>query len=178
MIRKLKNKELNRLSADDFKLAEKFPLLLALDNVRSMLNVGSMFRTADSFKLEGLILGGISGQPPHREIHKSALGAEETVAWWHYPNLAQGLKEWKEEGYCILGLEQTTGSMDIRQYTLSRPSILVLGNEVEGVSDEVLALCEAVLEIPQWGSKHSLNVGVSAGIAAWQLLTGNKELGV
>lgn len=143
-----------------------------MDNVRSMSNVGSLFRTSDAFRVEKLCLCGITGQPPHKEIRKTALGAEESVNWEYHASVLECIQSYKELGYLILALEQTSQSMDIRDYRhQDQPFVLVLGNEVEGVSDEVLAACDAVLEIPQYGTKHSFNVAVTGGIALWELLS-------
>lgn len=170
MTRKLKNIELNRLSPEEFREAEKMPLVLVLDNIRSMSNVGSIFRTADAFRLEKLILCGITGCPPHKEIRKTALGADETVSWEHATDIVDALQKLRSEGYSLAALEQTSASSDIRDFELKAPLALVLGNEVEGVDDRALQLCEHILEIPQIGSKHSLNVAVSTGIAVWEIL--------
>ena len=172
MPRKLKNIELNRLSKEAFKTAEKNKVVLMLDNVRSMSNVGSLFRSADAFRLEKICLCGITACPPHKEIRKTALGAEEAVDWEFHTRSADCAKIYKDQGYLIVALEQTQSSIDIRDFNQKgRHLLLVLGNEVEGVSEEVLALCDAVLEIPQFGTKHSFNVAVTGGIALWELLS-------
>lgn len=172
MPRKLKNIELNRLSTEAFKNAQKSQVVLALNDIRSMSNVGSLFRTADAFRVEKICLCGITGKPPHKEIRKTALGAEESVEWQGYDDIQECLDHYKEQGYAIVALEQTTTSIDIRSYALNGQAIvLVLGNEVDGVNDSVLAQCDAVLEIPQYGTKHSFNVAVSGGIALWELLS-------
>ncbi|AHM61249.1 tRNA/rRNA methyltransferase SpoU [Flammeovirgaceae bacterium 311] len=171
-MRKLKLDELNRLSPQEFEQLPKHPLVLVLDNIRSLNNVGSAFRTADAFAAEKIYLCGITGTPPHREIHKSALGAQETVAWAHAPDVADLCRRLKEEGYQLLAIEQAEGSTQLQQF---RPAegqkyALVFGNEVEGVSEGVMKLADAALEIPQWGTKHSLNVSVTMGIVLWSLL--------
>ncbi len=171
MPRKLRNKELNRLSPEAFKNAQKTPTVLVLENIRSMSNVGSLFRTADALRLERICLCGITGKPPHKEIRKTALGAEETVEWQAWDSASNCIVHYREQGYRILALEQTTGSRDIRDYQTQDPFVLVLGNEVDGVDQEILDLCDDVLEIPQYGSKHSLNVSVSGAIALWELLS-------
>lgn len=161
---------LNRLSLEDFRTREKIPLLLILDNIRSGLNVGSIFRTADAFALEGLVLCGITAQPPHREILKTALGSTETVSWNYRASAVATVEEAKSNGYTVLALEQTTQKIwlqHIRPET-GKKYALVLGNEVEGVDSQALALCHGAIEIPQLGTKHSLNVAVAAGIAAWE----------
>ena len=170
MPRKLKNIELNRLSVEEFKNAAKLPICVVLDNVRSMLNVGSVFRTSDAFRIEQLLLCGITATPPHRDITKSAIGAEQSVEWEHNASTTDAIKDLKSRGYTILAVEQTDNSIMIDQYDFStiEKSALVFGNEVEGVSDEVIALCDAVLEIPQLGTKHSLNISVCAGVVIWE----------
>lgn len=172
MPRKLKNIELNRLSQEAFKNAQKFQVVLLLNDIRSMSNVGSLFRTADAFRVEKICLCGITGKPPHKEIRKTALGAEESVEWEAYEDAVVCIESYKRRGYMILALEQTTSSIDIRTHTMDKKAfVLVVGNEVDGVSDEVLALCDQILEIPQYGTKHSFNVAVSGGIALWELLS-------
>lgn len=174
MVRKLKNIELNRLDVDEFRKSKKFPVCVLLDNIRSMHNVGSIFRTADALNVEKLLLCGITGTPPHREIHKTALGAEESMAWEYYSEALDALLEYKRQGYCVLALEQTETSVDIMHYVpQEKPMLLILGNEVEGVSDELLTHCDEVLEIPQFGTKHSFNVSVTGAIALWELLRKN-----
>ena len=163
---------LGRLSVTDFKTREKYPLTLVLDEVRSGLNVGSIFRTADAFALEEVILCGITAQPPHREILKTALGSTESVAWRYFPETVQAIQALKQEGYQILAVEQTTRKIWLQdlQPQPGQHYAFVLGNEVEGVSEEVLALCDGALEIPQFGTKHSLNVAVAAGIVVWEFV--------
>ena len=171
-MRKLTLPELNRLPVADFKITPKTPVVLVLDNVRSLHNVGAVFRTADAFALEKIWLCGITGQPPQREITKTALGSENSVAWEHAPATTTALLALKAAGYQLLAVEQTTGSVLLPQFRPApgRPLALVLGNEVLGVDDEALALCDAAIEIPQFGTKHSLNVGVAAGVVLWDLL--------
>lgn len=170
MPRKLKNIELNRLTVDEFKNASKLPICVVLDNVRSMLNVGSVFRTSDAFRIEQLLLCGITATPPHRDITKSAIGAEQAVDWQHFPSTVEAIKDLKSKGYVVLAIEQTDNSIMIDQYQFrdTEKCALVFGNEVEGVSDEVIALCDDVLEIPQLGTKHSLNISVCAGVVIWE----------
>lgn len=172
MPRKLKNIELNRLSKEAFKNAQKSPAVIVLNDIRSMSNVGSLFRTADAFRVEKICLCGITARPPHKDIRKTALGAEESVDWEGYNSTLDCIHHYKEKGYEILALEQTTDSVDIREWEITeKPFVIVLGNEVDGVSDDVLAECDGVLEIPQYGTKHSFNVAVSGGIALWELLS-------
>ncbi|MEI6757347.1 MAG: RNA methyltransferase [Chlorobium sp.] len=169
--RKLQGPEMNRLSAEQCSGAPKYPLFLVLHNIRSMWNVGSMFRTADAAGIEKMILSGYTATPPRKEIDKTALGAQETVVWEYSADLSATLAAMKREGIKICGLEITEGS---RPYTAITPGdfpiCLVVGNEVDGIEDEVLNLCDEVLEIPQFGSKHSLNVAVAAGIALFELV--------
>ncbi len=159
--------ELGRLLPHEASRAPRFPMRILLDQVRSMANVGSLFRTADAFGIEGLDICGISPQPPRPEIRKVSLGAELTVPWKHWPSALDALHFYKESGYELWALEQVHGSISLPLWTKRRPEpvVLVLGHEIDGVSDEVLALCDAALEIPQFGTKHSLNVAVAAGIA-------------
>lgn len=163
--------ELGRLSVDAFRQAKKIPVVLLLDNVRSLHNVGSAFRTADAFSCERICLTGITGQPPHREIHKTALGATETVAWNYVLRPADAAKKLKDEGYRIVPVEQTTTSTSLEKFpVLANDRIcLVFGNELTGVSEEVLALADEAIEIPQAGTKHSLNISVCVGIVCWEL---------
>lgn len=162
--------ELQRLDAEGFKNSEKIPVVAVLDNIRSLNNVGSFFRTADAFALEKLVLCGFTGTPPHREIHRAALGAEDTVAWEHVENTAEALQELAAAGYRCIAIEQTTGSVALHQMDWQQANkyALVFGNEVEGVSDEALAACHGALEIPQSGTKHSLNVSVCGGMVLWE----------
>jgi tRNA G18 (ribose-2'-O)-methylase SpoU len=170
-MKKLKLEELGRLSVDQFKKAEKLSVTILLDNVRSLHNVGSAFRTADAFRIEKIYLTGITGTPPHREIHKTALGATDSVAWEYVEHPASAIQELKRNHYTILVVEQTTESLPLHQFN-PKPGInycLVFGNEVEGVSEEVLELADAALEIPQEGTKHSLNISVCVGIVVWEV---------
>ena len=170
MVQKLKLEELGRIDVETFKQSSKTPLVIVLDNVRSMHNVGAVFRTADAFLVEKILLCGITPQPPHREIHKAALGATESVDWAYFESVTEALQSLKSEGYRVVGVEQTTGSQMITEFDFAKSQkyALVLGNEVEGISDEVLSLCDDFLEIPQLGTKHSLNVSVCGGIVMWE----------
>ena len=172
-MRKLSMDELNRLTVADFKNTRKFPLTLVLDNVRSLHNVGAAFRTADAFAVEKIWLCGITGRPPHRDITKTALGSTESVAWEYAPSTLEVLHQLKAAGYVLVAVEQTTESVSLSDFALEagRPYALVMGNEVFGVDDEVLALCDAAVEIPQFGTKHSLNVSVAAGVVLWQFIS-------
>lgn len=162
---------LNRLSESDYQVAEKPELVIVLDNIRSMNNIGSVFRTADGFRIQSIYLCGYTAAPPHRDIHKTALGATETVDWKKM-DIQSAIAELRLAGYEILALEQTSNSIDLktRQFKKGEKLAIILGNEVEGVSDAALALCDGTLEITQFGSKHSFNISVAAGIVLWQLL--------
>ncbi len=161
---------MGRLDVEAFRDSEKLPLLLVLDNIRSALNVGSVFRTADAFAVEGLLLCGITACPPHREIHKTALGSTESVSWSYRPDVVQALQELKGRGYRILAVEQVEPSMALHTFEVEEGCryAFVLGNEVEGVSAAAIGCCDGAVEIPQFGTKHSLNVAVAAGIVVWE----------
>ena len=170
-MRKLTMPELGRLAPDAYARTHQSGIVLILDNIRSLNNVGSAFRTADAFGVEALWLCGFTGQPPHREIHRAALGAEEAVPWQHRPTTVEALDELRTAGYALWALEQTTQSVPLPAF--ERPAgklALLFGNEVDGVSDEALALCHGAIEVPQVGSKHSLNVSVCIGVALWELV--------
>jgi tRNA G18 (ribose-2'-O)-methylase SpoU len=169
-MKKLKLEELGRISVEEFKEADKIPVVLLLDNVRSLHNVGAAFRTADSFRIEKIYLTGITGTPPHREIQKTALGATESVAWEYVENPAAAAGKLKQGGYKIVIVEQTTDSIPLNTFSIhpSQKYCLVFGNEVNGVSDEVIAVGDYALEIPQIGTKHSLNISVCLGIVVWE----------
>jgi 23S rRNA (guanosine2251-2'-O)-methyltransferase len=170
-MKKLSLDELGRISVDQFKDSEKIPICLLLDNVRSLHNVGSAFRTADAFRVEKIFLTGITGTPPHREIQKTALGATESVAWEHAESTAEAIQKLKEEGYTIVIVEQTTDSLPLQTFygEQDKKYCLVFGNEVHGVSEEAIALADLALEIPQVGTKHSLNISVCLGIVVWEM---------
>jgi tRNA G18 (ribose-2'-O)-methylase SpoU len=162
--------ELERLNSEAFKQIKKTPLVLLLDNVRSALNVGSAFRTADAFALHSIALCGISAQPPHREILKTALGADQTVDWIYFANTIAAVQYYREHGYQICAVEQAEGSILLQNFVWSeKPICIIFGNEVDGVSDEVMNISDACIEIPQFGTKHSLNISVSMGIVIWEL---------
>jgi 23S rRNA (guanosine2251-2'-O)-methyltransferase len=169
-MKKLKLDELGRISVDEFKEAEKMPICILLDNVRSLHNVGSAFRTADAFRIEKIYLTGITGTPPHREIQKTALGATESVAWEYVEKPAQAVENLKAQGYTIVIIEQTTESKPLQTFHPDKDYkyCLVFGNEVDGVSEEVIEQADIALEIPQTGTKHSLNISVCLGIVAWE----------
>jgi tRNA G18 (ribose-2'-O)-methylase SpoU len=172
-MRKLSMDELDRKTAEEFQRAEKFPLVLVLDNVRSMMNIGSLFRTADAFLVESIMLCGITATPPHREIQRAALGATESVHWQYFEETTRAISALRENGYHVLALEQAKGSESLKNFIPERgqPYALVFGNEVKGVGEDVLALCHGCIEIPQFGTKHSLNVSVTAGIVIWDFFS-------
>ncbi len=169
-MQKLSLEALNRLTIDEFRASEKFPFSIVLENIRSLNNVGSFFRTADAFRVQKLYLTGYTPQPPHREITRSALGAELSVAWEHSPDALGLIRELKAEGHRIVAVEQTENSRLLQDFTPEANSnyVFVFGNEVEGVSQEVINESDYALEIPQFGTKHSLNVSVCAGIVLWE----------
>ncbi len=170
-MRKLKVTELNRIDVTEFKAAEKTPLTVVLDDIRSMYNVGSVFRTADSFRLEKLVLCGITACPPHPEIHKTALGAEESVEWESAPSAKEAVEKLKSQGYEVYALEQVEHSIALQDFNpvKGKKYAIVLGNEVKGVAQEAVDVCNGAIEIPQFGTKHSMNVSVSGGIAMWHI---------
>ncbi len=171
-MRKLKNEELNRPTVEEFRNLPKNPVILMLDDVRSMYNVGSAFRTADAFRLEKIILTGITGRPPHREIHKTALGATESMDWEYFREPLVPLAQLRDRNYKILAVEQADESISLDKFLPVKGEryVLVFGNEVSGVKDSIVQLADHVLEIPQTGTKHSLNISVSIGIVVWDLI--------
>lgn len=170
-MRKLSLKELNRLSIDEFKVLEKTPIILVLDNIRSALNVGSAFRTSDAFALEKILLCGITAKPPHREILKTAIGATESVAWDYHENTTEALVQLKKEGYILIAVEQAEGSVPLQMFEpqANAKYALIFGNEVAGVSDTAMEQVDVCLEVPQFGTKHSLNISVCVGVVIWDL---------
>ena len=172
MYRKLHNTERNRKSTDEMKSVEKLPFTVILDNVRSLNNVGSVFRTSDAFFMEQIFLCGITATPPHRDIQKTALGATESVHWKYFPSTIEAVQRLKETGYKIAVVEQTENSTKLNEFVFPKNKkwAIVFGNEVEGVSQDVINLSDVVIEIPQFGTKHSLNISVSAGIVLWEVL--------
>lgn len=168
-MRKLTMDELHRLTKDQYGNVEKLPVVIVLDNVRSLSNVGSVFRSADAFRIGELFLCGITACPPHREIHKTALGADETVPWRYFSSTVEACAELKRMGYKIYAIEQVEGSVMLQDFVAEPKSAFIMGNEVDGVGDEVLPLCDGAIEIPQEGTKHSLNVSVCSGIFMWEL---------
>lgn len=170
-MRKLKVTEMGRMSLTEFKDSEKQPIVVVLDHVRSLYNVGSVFRSSDAFLIEGVLLCGITAQPPHPEIHKTALGAEESVDWKYFERTEDAVNWLRERDYTILAIEQCEGSTMLQNFQRKpdRKYAIVLGNEVKGVQQQIVDLCDGCLEIPQFGTKHSLNVSVAAGIVLWHL---------
>ena len=170
-MRKLENSELDRKSIEAFKKSEKTPLILVLDDIRSLHNIGSVFRTADAFLIEKIYLCGITATPPNKEIHKTALGATETVAWEHQENVLEVIEKLKKENVLTLAIEQVESAIFLQNFEVKKGEkyALVFGNEVYGVSQEAVAACDGCIEIPQLGTKHSLNISVSAGIVVWDL---------
>jgi 23S rRNA (guanosine2251-2'-O)-methyltransferase len=172
-MRKLRMDELNRKSVEDCRKSEKQPIIVILDNIRSMHNVGSVFRTADAFLLEGIYLCGYTPKPPHRDINKTALGATESVTWKYFPATTQAIQLLKEENYKVYAVEQAENSIFLQNIpSINTDKIAVIfGNEVEGVGNEALLLCDGAIEIPQLGMKHSMNISVAAGIVLWELVS-------
>ena len=170
-MRKLENSELDRKSIETFKNSKKTPLILVLDDIRSLHNIGSVFRTADAFLIEKIFLCGITATPPNKEIHKTALGATETVAWEHHEDVLEVITKLKKDNVTTLAIEQVESAVLLQNYKVEKNKkyALVFGNEVYGVSQDAVALCDGCIEIPQLGTKHSLNISVSAGIVVWDL---------
>jgi len=174
-MRKLLNRELERKTLDQYRKSEKSPFVLILDNVRSHSNVGSIFRTADAFLTEAIYLCGITARPPHREINKTALGATESVSWKYFAETSGAIMELKEKGYIIIAVEQVEGSIGLQDLQIRNGEkyALIFGHEVNGVGQDIVDLCDICVEIPQFGTKHSFNIAISAGIVLWEL---NKNL--
>lgn len=170
-MRKLKITEMNRLTVDEFKSTDKIPLVVVLDDVRSMHNIGAVFRTSDAFLVQSIYLCGITATPPHAELHKTALGAEDSVNWKYFDTALEAVHQLQAEGYTVFSVEQCEGSQMLHEVTLHPDGryAVVLGNEVKGVHQEVVNLCNGCIEIPQFGTKHSLNVSVTAGIVIWEM---------
>jgi len=170
-MRKLKNSELNRLDVSEFKNSEKTPLIVVLDNVRSLNNIGSVFRTSDAFLIEKIYLCGITATPPHRDIQKTALGATESVEWKYFANAIDAINELKENQYKIISIEQVEASVSLERFEIieNQKYAVIFGNEVKGVQQEIIDKSDICIEIPQFGTKHSFNISVSAGIVLWEL---------
>lgn len=177
-MRKITNSELNRPSAELFATMQRIPVVVVLDNVRSAQNIGAFFRTGDAFAIEKVMLCGITATPPSRDIHKSALGAELTVGWEYYPTTAECVATLKAQGYTILAIEQVEGAvmLDELDVDTTKKYALVFGNEVEGVDQAVVDMCDGAIEIPQVGTKHSVNVSVAGGIVLWEFFVRLKSL--
>lgn len=172
MFRKLQNEELNRISTEEFKNVEKLPITIVLDNVRSQNNVGSVFRTSDAFRIKKIYMCGISPTPENREVHKTALGAEDAVDWEYVKDSVELIKKLKSENYCILSVEQAENSTSLEKIELEEEKeyVLVFGNEVKGVQQEIVDLSDMCIEVPQFGTKHSFNISVTVGIVLWQIV--------
>ena len=170
-MRKLKLSELNRLSVDEFKNAPKTPVVVVMDNIRSLHNIGSVFRTADAFRLEAIYLCGITGTPPNKEIHKTALGSTESVDWKYFEKTSEGIQILKKNNFMICAVEQAEGSVSLDEFFVpeNKKLALVFGNEVNGVDEDIMKMADICIEIPQYGFKHSLNISVSAGIVLWDI---------
>ena len=177
-MRKLKLDELNRPSVEEFKEQDKLPIIVVLDNVRSLHNVGSAFRTADGFAVEAIYLCGITAQPPHREIEKTALGATQSIHWEYFENVAQAVEKLKKNNYQVVAIEQAESSVSLLNFipNHSKKYALFFGNEVNGVSDEVMQQIDACIEIPQFGTKHSFNIVISTGIVLWDFFSKLKRI--
>ncbi len=176
-MRKIQNEDLGRLTVDDFKSAQKRPIIIVLDDVRSLNNIGSVFRTADAFRCTAIYLCGITATPPHREIHKTALGAEDSVEWKYEKDIVSAITQLKKEGYKIVGIEQAEGGIMLDAFDVleNQKYAFIFGHEIHGVSDQALALCDSAIEIPQDGTKHSLNISVCAGIVMWDYVLKTKK---
>ena len=176
-MRKLLNEELPRLTKEEFESEAKTPVVIVLDNVRSHLNVGSIFRTADAFLIEAIYLCGITGIPPHRDIHKTALGATDTVVWKHFPSALDAIVELKANSYKIISIEQADKSTLLNDFIPQQEEkyAVIFGNEVDGVNQEIVSLSDVVVEIPQYGMKHSLNIAVSVGVVIWDVFSKLKK---
>ena len=168
-MRKLRTIEMQRLTIEQFRQADKLPLVVVLDNVRSLYNVGSIFRTCDAFRIEALYLCGITATPPHPEVHKTALGAEDSVTWQHFEKTEDAVAQLQQREYRVCAIEQAEGADNLLTMPQqSQPTAVVLGNEVKGVQQHIVDQCDACIEIPQYGTKHSLNVAITAGIVIWE----------
>jgi tRNA G18 (ribose-2'-O)-methylase SpoU len=175
-MRKLKNSELNRISVEEFKEREKTPVIIILDNIRSQNNTGSVFRTADAFLLEAIYLCGFTATPPHREIHKTALGATDSVKWRYFEETADAVNFLKEKNFKVYAVEQTDESISLTDFLPEKNEKMafIFGNEVHGIEDKVIDMIDACIEIPQFGTKHSLNISISAGIVIWDVFNKTK----
>ncbi|GAB7086414.1 RNA methyltransferase [Marinifilum fragile] len=172
-MRKLKNSELDRKSIEEFKASDKTPIIIVLDNVRSLNNIGSVFRTSDALLIEAVYLCGITATPPHRELHKTALGAEDSVQWEYFKNTEDAVAKLKENGFDIYSVEQAENSISLENFEIdaSKKCALIFGNEVKGVQQKIVDASDGCIEIPQFGTKHSFNISVSCGIVLWDLFS-------
>ncbi len=170
-MRKLQNNELNRISVNDFKKAKKNPIIVVLDNIRSLNNIGSVFRTSDAFLVNSIYLCGITAQPPHKDIHKTALGATESVDWKYFNTTKEAILELKKDNYKIVSIEQAENSTELQDFKVNKNDkyALIFGHEVKGVQQEIVNISDSCIEIPQYGTKHSFNISVSAGIVLWDI---------
>lgn len=177
-MRKLKNSELDRLSIDDFKSAKKTPIIIVLDNIRSLNNIGSVFRSSDAFLVEKIYLCGITATPPHKDIHKTALGSTDTVAWEYIENTLDLVEKLKSENVTICAIEQAENATMLDDFKVenNKKYALIFGNEVKGVAQDVVSASDVVIEIPQFGTKHSLNISVSCGVVTWDIFSKIKAL--
>lgn len=169
-MRKLKMEELGRKSVLEFKESPKMPVIALLENVRSAYNVGSVFRTADAFLIEAVYLTGYTARPPHKEIKKTALGAEETVHWKHFPSAVEAIDNLRDNGYKVFAVEQVENSISLEKFIPAEKTAVIFGNEVTGVEQTTIGLCDGTIEIPQLGMKHSLNIATAAGVVLWELV--------
>jgi 23S rRNA (guanosine2251-2'-O)-methyltransferase len=169
-MRKLSMEELGRKSVEEFRQSDKIPVTIVLENIRSAYNVGSVFRTSDAFLVEAIYICGYSAKPPHKEIKKTALGAEETVGWKYFKTAAEAIEELKSRQYKIYAVEQVENSISLEKFTAAGPIAVVFGNEVTGVEQATIALCDSSIEIPQLGMKHSLNIATAVGVVLWELV--------
>jgi len=169
-MRKLSMKELGRKSVEEFKESAKIPVIAVLENVRSAYNVGSVFRTADAFLIEAVYLTGYTAKPPHKEIKKTALGAEDTVSWKHFLAAKEAIQQLKEDGYKVFAVEQVENSISLEKFDADDKVAVIFGNEVTGVEQSTIALCDGTIEIPQLGMKHSLNIATAAGVVLWEIV--------
>jgi len=169
-MRKLSMEELGRKTVDEFKRSEKFPIIVILENIRSAYNVGSVFRTADAFLIEAIYIVGYSGKPPHKEIRKTALGAEDTVSWKYFKTSAEAIEDLRRENYMLYAVEQVKDSISLQKFSMDQKLAVVFGNEVTGVEQSTILLCDGCIEIPQLGMKHSLNIATAAGVVLWEIV--------
>jgi tRNA G18 (ribose-2'-O)-methylase SpoU len=169
-MQKTNNEDLGRISVEEYKNSSKHPIVIVLDNIRSFHNVGSVFRTADAFRVEAVYLCGYTPCPPHRDIHKTALGATESVTWEYRESTLDAIHELKGQGYTVYGVEQAEPKTYLNELKVNGPIALVMGSEVGGIDEIALAACDACLEIPQWGTKHSLNISVATGVVLWEVI--------